>query len=457
MAAPQTSRNRLPYASEPSETTGMPSGIPYIISNEAAERFSYYGMRAVLVVFMTRHLLGADGMPDPMGDEEAKGWYHLFTASVYFFPLLGAILSDGVFGKYRTIMTLSVVYCLGHLVLALDSTRMGLALGLGLIAVGAGGIKPCVSAHVGDQFGKANQKLLTRVFSWFYFSINLGAFASTLLTPVLLRSYGPHVAFGVPGVLMALATLAFWMGRHRFVHVPPAGKSFIREVLSKEGLRSVGRLMGLYLFVAMFWALFDQTGSAWVLQAEHLDRRFMGIEWLPSQLQAMNPLLVMLLIPLFTYVLYPAIHRYFPLTPLRKIAIGFLITVPAFLIPAWLEVRIEAGEVPSIGWQVLAYLILTSAEVFVSITCLEFSYTQAPNRMKSFVMALNLLSVTAGNLFTAGVNFMIIGPDGSSLLDQVDYYLFFAGAMLLTAIAFIGYARGFQETRYIQGSKSSTG
>ena len=113
-----------------------------------------------------------------------------------------------------------MIYCLGHLALALDDTRVGLSIGLTLIAIGSGGIKPCVSAHVGDQFGTANQHLLAKVFMWFYFSINLGAFLSTIATPWLLANYGPHLAFGVPGILMALATLFFWMGRKVFIHIP---------------------------------------------------------------------------------------------------------------------------------------------------------------------------------------------------------------------------------------------
>ena len=118
-------------------------------------------------------------------------------SAVYFTPLLGAIVADAFFGKYKTIVSLSVVYCLGHLALALDETRLGLAVGLTLIAIGAGGIKPCVSAHVGDQFGKSNGHLLTKIFGWFYFSINLGAFASQIMTPILLDRFGPHI-FGVP-------------------------------------------------------------------------------------------------------------------------------------------------------------------------------------------------------------------------------------------------------------------
>ena len=130
----------------------MPKGIPYIIGNEAAERFSYYGMRAILVIFMTQYMMAPDGVtPDRMTEAEATQWFHVFASAVYLFPMIGAIISDAFWGKYKTIMTLSVVYCLGHLVLALFESRYGLAAGLSLIAVGSGGIKPCVSAHVGDQ------------------------------------------------------------------------------------------------------------------------------------------------------------------------------------------------------------------------------------------------------------------------------------------------------------------
>jgi len=253
------------YNTAPIKSTILPRGIPFIIGNEGAERFSYYGMKAILVVFMTQYILGADGVLDVLGDDEAKAWYHLFVASVYFTPFVGAILSDSILGKYSTIILLSIVYCIGHIALAIDQTRMGLIIGLSLIAIGAGGIKPCVSAHLGDQFGESNSHLISKVFSWFYFSINLGAFVSIVLTPWLLQKYGPAVAFAVPGVLMGLATIIFWSGRYRFVHIPPAGMGFVREAFSGEGLRILGRLAVVYLFIMMFWSLFDQTTSAWVL------------------------------------------------------------------------------------------------------------------------------------------------------------------------------------------------
>ncbi len=442
------------YRAAPLPSGEMPPGIPFIVGNEAAERFSFYGMRGVLVVFMTQYLLGADGTLAVMDEAQAKAWFHLFVSAVYFTPVLGALISDGLLGKYRTIIALSILYCLGHLALALDHTRLGLALGLGLIALGSGGIKPCVSAHVGDQFGPSSRHLLSRAFAWFYFSINLGAFASILATPWLLEHAGPGWAFGVPGLLMLAATLVFWSGRWRFVHIPPGGLGFVRESLSGLGLAALRRLAGVFVLITMFWALFDQTGSAWVLQAEHMDREILGFSVLPAQIQAANPLLVMLLIPFFAAVVYPAIDRIWRLTELRKMGIGLFVTVLAFALSTWIQRRIDGGATPPIGWQLLAYLVLTSAEVMVSITGLEFAYTQAPRTMKSFVMSLFMLSIAAGNLFTSAVNFFIRNPDGSVKLAGADYYAFFTLLMLVTAVAFALAARLYRGETYIHEERA---
>lgn len=443
------------YKTAPVPTTSLPSGIPFIVANEAAERFSYYGMRAILVVFMTQYLMNSAGELDVMSENEAQGYFHLFVSAVYFMPILGALLADGLIGKYRTILFLSLFYCIGHFAMAIDDTRMGLLLGQGLIAIGAGGIKPCVSSHLGDQFGASNHHLLSKVFGWFYFSINLGAFAAMLIIPWLLDKYGAAAAFALPGVLMLMATIAFWSGRYRFIHIPPTGTKFVKEVMSPTGLKVLLKLTSIYLFIAVFWALFEQIGSSWVLQAKKMDRVIAGVEILPSQIQAANPLLIMLLVPIFSYYLYPAINKIFTLTALRKIAIGLFITVFAFAIPSWIQMQIDQGQIPHIAWQLLAYLLLTSAEVMVSITCLEFSYTQAPQSMKSFVMALFFMSIAIGNLFTSAVNFFIINADGTSKLTGAEYFWFFTCIMLVTAILFIFVSRSYQEKTYLHKEQSA--
>ncbi len=426
----------------------LPSGIPYIVANEAAERFSYYGMRAILVVFMTQYLTDSAGTLAVLSEPEAQAYFHLFVSSVYFMPILGALLSDGLLGKYNTIILLSVVYCLGHFALAIDNTLLGLLIGQGLIALGAGGIKPCVSAHVGDQFGSLNQHLLGKVFSWFYFSINMGAFGAMLIIPWLLDSFGPSLAFGIPGLLMLTATITFWSGRFKFVHIKPAGIVFIHETFSRFGLAILGKLASVYIFVAIFWALFEQIGSSWILQAQKMDRVILGVELLSSQIQAANPLLIMILTPLFTYFIYPLINRLFELTDLRKIAFGFFLTVIAFAIPSLIQMRIDQGFAPNIIWQLFAYVVLTSAEVMVSITCLEFSYRQAPKTMKSFIMAFYFLSVALGNLLTSAVNFFIQNDNGTSKLEGASYFWFFTLLMLITTFLFLFVSDHYQKNKH---------
>jgi len=536
------------YQTAPANTSGMPRGIPYIVGNEAAERFSFYGMKTILAVFMSQYLMSSTAAPAYMTATESREWVAWFVASAYFTPIFGAILADAILGKYRTIMLLSMVYCLGHLALALIDLppaalqatfepKTWLFTGLLLVALGSGGIKPCVSAHVGDQFGAHNKHLLTRVFGWFYFAINFGSFFSTLLTPWLLRNYGPGWAFGVPGILMALATVVFWMGRNKFIHIPARGFGFVREALSGDGLAVLGKLAAIYAFVAVFWSLYDQTGGAWVLQATQMDCNFMGIRWLESQVQAINPLLILVFIPLFSYLVYPVVGRFVTLTPIRKIGAGFFLTVLAFAISAQAQARIDTAEAayrstvapivaagkvdvkataealrheernstaneiealakdpkpadkewaekmtrslasggitiqadgtrtdaawPSIAWQLVAYVVITAAEVLVSITCLEFSYTQAPPAMKSFVMSLYLLSVSAGNALTAIVNRWTMDADGNSSLAGADYYWFFTKLMAGAAVVFIVVGFLYKPRDYMQeeagGMPSSPG
>jgi proton-dependent oligopeptide transporter, POT family len=409
----------MAYLSTAVETDQMPPGIPYIVGNEAAERFSFYGMRTILVVFMAQYLHWMDGKGGKViSNTEAVEYYHQFASWVYFTPLLGALLADIFLGKYRTILMLSVVYCLGHAALACMGSygfsSQWLFGGLLLICLGAGGIKPCVSAHVGDQFGKGNHHLLTKIYNWFYFSINFGSFFSTLLTPWLLEWYGPHWAFGVPGVLMAIATVMFWIGRHKFVHIPAAGFGFFREAFSREGIIALCKLIPLFAIIAVFWSLYDQTGSSWVLQAEQMDLHFLGVHWLESQVQAVNPVLILVFIPLFTFVIYPLLNRVFPLTPLRKIGLGLVLMTLSFWMVTVTQGWIDAGQRPSIGWQILAYVVITASEILVSIVGLEFAYTQAPRTMKSMVMSLFWLSVWGGNQFTAQVNHAISVPSASS-------------------------------------------
>lgn len=440
------------YLTAPQKMSTMPPGIPYIVGNEAAERFNFYGMRAILFVFMTKYLVDHSGALAPMTEADANQKVHLFLFANYFFPVLGALVSDIFLGKYVTILSLSLVYCLGNCVLALDHTRTGLFLGLMFIAIGSGGIKPCVSSHVGDQFGSDNQHLLARAFGWFYMSINIGSSVSIYLIPILLEKYGATSAFGLPAVLMLIATMVFWSGRYKFAHIPPGGKKFVQEVFSREGAGTLGRLALIFMFLIPFWSLWDQSASEWVGQAEKMNLHFLGKDWLSSQIQVVNAILIILFIPLFQFVVYPAMDRVWKMTPLRKIGLGIFVIGLSFLVSAWIETQIDAGLKPSIGWQLPAYALLTAGEVMASITPLEFAYTQAPAVMKSVVQSLFLLSISFGNLFTSLVYVFIKNPDGSLKLHGPAYYCFYAGVAVLASIVFAFVAMRYKEKSYIQAS-----
>lgn len=384
----------------------MPAGIPYIVANEFAERFCYYGINAILTIYMTQFLR--------MGDADATTFHSLFKSGAYFFPLVGAIVSDVFWGKFRTIMTFSLVYATGCAVVALVPGQVGLFGGLFLVAFGTGGIKPCVSTNVGDQFTGKNQHLIERAFSYFYLAINAGSSISIFFCPVLLKKFGPGLAFGTPAIAMFLATIVFWMGRKKFAVVPPAGRKWLEDVFSKDGLKTIGGLVVIYLFVAVFWSLWDQSnGQTWTLQAESslMDKDLgFGLTILPAQIQVVNGLFILAMVPIFTFGVYPLMGKFFKVTPLRKIGIGLFTIAGSFLIVSSIEARIQAGQTVSVWWQILAYVVLTASEVLVSITALEFSYKQAPLRMKSFIMALFLFSTSVGNLMTAGVNHAMIRP-----------------------------------------------
>ncbi len=467
------------YLTAPLPSKKMPPSTPYIMVSEATERYAFYAFDAILALFLINNLLNWEGNPANLTEEKAIEWKHYFKAAVYFTPLIGSLISDLFLGKYRTIIAFSIVYCLGFVAITIDQTYLGTMIGLGLIALGSGIIKPCLSANVGDQFGKSNQNLITKAYNIFYWAVNVGAFFSMAISPWIYDKYNDvRIALGVPGVFMVLTTITYWMGRKSMVHIPPKGKVFFKDLLSKEGLLAIVRLsLFLFIFVAVFWSLFDQTTSKWIYQAEKMnltflkwnisDQSFFGsllsklgglnqVEWkiLPAQMQAANCILVLITIPLFAYIVYPLINRFFRLTPIRKIAIGFFITLPSFAIPAVLEKWILEGAQPTIWWQVLAYWFITAGEVMISIPALEFAYTQAPKSMKSFISSLNLLSVSLGNLFISLVNKFIQNPDGTVKLKGPNYYWFFTILLLATGVVFCIVVQFYRGKTYIQDEAS---
>ncbi|MEO6227243.1 MAG: MFS transporter, partial [Thermomonas sp.] len=258
----------------PEPNARLPRQIPYIIGNEACERFSFYGMRNILVQFLISSVILAY-IPDGQREGAAKDVFHSFVIGVYFFPLLGGWLSDRFFGKYNTVLWFSLIYCAGHACLAtFEGNRNGFYTGLFLIALGSGGIKPLVVSFCGDQFTTANKHLAKIVFDAFYWTINFGSFFASLLMPLFLRNLGPSVAFGIPGVLMLIATIIFWLGRGKYIRVPPSRgedpDSFYnvaRTALTTQapgqgrgGLLMAGFGVALALFMLGSWAVHAWSG-----------------------------------------------------------------------------------------------------------------------------------------------------------------------------------------------------
>lgn len=499
--------------------TPIPRQIRYIIGNEGCERFSFYGMRNILTVFLVTSLL--QHLPEADRAGAAKHVFHTFVIGVYFFPLLGGWLADRFLGKYHTIFWLSLVYCAGHLCLALfESSRPGFYTGLCLIALGSGGIKPCVAAFVGDQFDQTNKHRAKLVFDAFYWIINFGSFFASLLMPIFLRNFGGAVAFGIPGALMFLATLILWLGRKRYVFVPPAPPdphSFLRVARTAlvsgrpglalaavgmvvalvafmfvpsfgfvvsfcsalvaliafggagvwlqlenargrhpdeavEGVRAGLRVLVLFFLVTPFWSLFDQKASTWVLQADAMTKP----SWFQSsQMQALNPLLVMLLIPFNNLVLYPALKRLgLEMTALRRMTAGIAFSGLAWIVVGGMQVVLDGGHAFSITWQVLPYALLTLGEVLVSATGLEFAYSQSPPAIKGALMAFWNLSVTVGNLWVLVVNAAVKNVTVTDFIASTGFgvtafqMFFFAVFAFVAALAFGFVAKSYQVVDY---------
>jgi POT family proton-dependent oligopeptide transporter len=443
----------LPGAETTAGRATFPRSVPYIIGNEAAERFNFYGMRAILVTFLVAQFFNPQNDPalSTVAEAQANKLVHYFVSLSYFMPVLGALAADWFFGKYRVILYVSIVYCLGTLGLALFTHDLRwFQLSLITIAIGAGGIKSCVSANVGDQFDRSNQHLMSKVYGWFYMSINVGSVFSTALIPIIYARYGPEIAFGVPAVLMALATLIFWSGRARYVRVPPTGIRFDREK-TLEGLRAASRVLLVFIFIPLFWGMWDMSLSEWVLQARKLDLEvWPGFSLLPEQVQTVNPLFLIAMIPVFTYGVYPLLEKVgLRPTPLRKIGAGLALTALSFVVIAWTQQQIDAGLRPSMWWQVLAYFILSAGEVLVAITGLEYAYTHAPKSMKSMMTALWLLTVSAGNLFVGYVNNSIEHQGFFADLTGAAYYWYFIKLLAAETVVFMALSAFMREKSYV--------
>jgi len=518
----------------------MPPQIKFIVGNEACERFSYYGIRSILAGYITGEVArgGLGQSPDT-----STTIIHLFIFANYFMPLLGAWLSDKLIGRYYTILYISLVYCLGNGVLAcsdlfttVNTKLICLAAGLSLIAFGSGGIKPCVSAFMGDQFKPEQGHLLQKAYGAFYWAINFGSFFSFLVIPWIKDRSGYGWAFGVPGILMAVATLIFYLGTRYYTRVPPTRQTntagflevFVHAFKSQPRLtlgpvlnigvtlflpmvtmivftvvalvpvsstfaeggwqdkivlglgwaalaavgvwylmivvlsllgrmelpdsfwqaargrhseadvsaaRSVGPILFVFALIPVFWALFDQTTSTWVLQGQKMVFvTVLGYTIGAEQMQSANPALVMILVPLLTLGVYPKLGRW--ASPLRRMSAGMVLASVSYVIVAWLQQRIEGGAQLSVLWQILPYVVLTTGEVLLSSTGLEFAFAESAPSMRSTIMSFWLLTVAFGNLVVTAITKVMGAGGGHAESVTSSRFLLYAGMTAVVAVLF---------------------
>ena len=392
-----------PPTTEPATATatGHPIGLRFFFWGEFAERCSYYGMRAILPLYLTTRL--------NMSDAQANAWYASFKMACYLLPLLGGIIADRFLGKYWTIIGFSVPYVIGQLLIGNESETT-VMIALGLCAMGSGVIKPNISALMGltyDQQRPGNTQLRASAFLWFYFAVNVGSLISLLGLPIVRNHFGYQVAFLVPAAFMTLALVIFAAGKRYYAveTVGPAPEKTPEE--KAEQWRTLTRLFGVFGLMVFFWMVYEHNDVQWVFFArDHIDLRLPdwvpdwlggGADVAPDQFQFINALCVLILIVFFQWfwkAVDPTGER-FPQT--TKILFGFLFTAAAPATLALAAAGTGGGAKVSMLWIIAAYVVLTVGEVLVYGTMLDLSYAYAPARMKGFITACFLVTNTLGN------------------------------------------------------------
>ena len=409
-----------------------PTGFWYVFWGELAERASFYGMRTLLALYLI----------DVLRFEQGAGGsvMQFFLAACYVTPLLGGWLADRWLGRFRTIAIFAVPYVAGHLILGGFESRAGLFVALPLHAQGSGAIKPNTSTLMGMIYEEQKKTaLLGQAFSWFYAAINVGSALSSLGLPLVRDRWGHGVAFAVPAALMAVAFGLFALGRR---HYPREERRAAPTSTERAAARtSIRKLAGVFALIAIFWFVYDQSASTWIFFArDHLDLTlFPGVTLTPDQIQGLNPIMILALTPAFNALWAHLKRRKGAAVPdTTKMLFGFLIVVGAMATMAFAGYLAGDGKV-TVWWMVLATLVITMAELCISVVGLEFAFRSAAPGTKSAVTAAFLLMVFIGN--TIGGFFAPL----YQVLSAGTYFALQTGIIAVAALAFVWVARRFDE------------
>lgn len=431
------------------DTTGHPPGLKFFFWGEFAERCSYYGMRAILPLYLTTRL--------NLSDAQASQTYFAFKMACYFLPLLGGWLADRYLGKYWTIVGFSVPYVIGQLLIGVE-TDWVVMLALGLCAMGSGVIKPNISALMGqtyDQQRPGNDSLRASAFLWFYFAVNVGAFISLLALPAIRNRYGYQVAFLVPAGFMSVALLIFALGKPHYARETIGPAPPMTDAERAEQRRVLAKLFGVFFLVVFFWLVYEHNDTQWTFFArDHVDLQKPG--WVPGwfeaadkdgnptgqiapdQFQFINALCVLLFVVFFQWF-WPRVDPTGTRVPqTTKVLLGFLFTGGGPALLALAAQGTAGGEKVSMLWIVGAYIILTLGEVLLYGTMLDLSYAYAPARMKGFVTACFLVTNALGNLIN-----MQYAKLYNTRLTPEQFFALDAAFCVGAAVAFFFVARQF--------------
>jgi POT family proton-dependent oligopeptide transporter len=419
-----------------SQILGHPRGLAFLFATEMWERFSYYGMRALLVLYMVhelllpeneskvlglatlRHLL--EGVSGPLGPQPfASQIYGLYSGLFYLTPIFGGLVADRWLGRRRTVVLGAAMMVAGHFLMALPSMFLAALL---LLVIGNGAFKPNVVTQVGGLYAESDPRR-DRAYSIFYVGINVGAFFSPLVCGTLGEMLGWHVGFLSAGVGMAVGLATYLVG---LPNLPPDRKATGGTPADPKQLGpALLAIAFLFIPATMFWAAYEQQGNTIALWADSLtDRSFRVGPWqgnIPvTWFQAFNPLMIFLFTPLLVrFWSLQAQRRREPDTVL-KLSLGCLILSAGYLIMA-LAGWLSGGEKMSWLWLVAYFVVLTVGELYFSPISLSLMSQIAPAGHGSLVMGVWLVSTFTGNL-SAG----LLGSLWSSLTPAA-YFLLVAG------------------------------
>ncbi len=386
------------------EFMGHPKGLFILFFTELWERFSYYGMRAILVLY----LISATSTGNPgLGwtDEEALSLYGWYTMLVYLASIPGGFIADKVLGQKKTVMLGGILLCLGHGILAIEA-MWAFYTGLLLIVLGVGGLKPNISTMVGGLYQQGDERR-DKGFTIFYIGINIGAFLSSLIVGYIGETYGWHYGFGLAGIGMVIGQIVYVWGQKYLQGVGDfiGASATVDPEIAKRPLTPIEKdrmkvMLLSFLIVICFWGAFEQAGGLMnIYTKEKINRVVMGFEIPASVFQSVNAMFIMIFGTLVAWIWAKRKLKGKESSSLFKMALGTIIMGTGFLFMTTAAVEAGAADTgkASLIWLILAYLFHTIGELCASPVALSFITKLAPVKYASLMMGVYFAATGLGN------------------------------------------------------------